>query len=417
MAKNQIMILSDVHIGINAPTNWYQKKVHEDLLIASLQWAQKNDSLKELVILGDLVDFWTYKPDFSLPSLEEIVNENPNILGPSGELAKTVNVLGEGNVVYVNGNHDMILTPEMIKTWINPKIKTMPNGRLYYIPDFGKRTVYLTHGHIYSLLCAPDYVNPPESWQNLPLGYFLTRMSALLCEIEINELHKKNPSIVSAADLEGQGNPLGYSVLGILENIYSEWKSGGSMNLPHLVMDGLQPQPPNPMVDSINMPAYQGNPFDVTVNEVEKAYANLLTGMFEDPQSTYPNGSNIDPKYYAYFNNTKDALLALGDADVFDDLTVWADGLAVSLFTTAGEPVVALGHTHVPKLDDKYIFYTNAGFNCPAIPDMKSGKKAPTFSVIECDGDTTYKLYVNTVTLSLEVQEDTNPKVLSRETL
>jgi hypothetical protein len=29
MAKNKIVVLSDVHIGTNVPTNWYQKSFHE----------------------------------------------------------------------------------------------------------------------------------------------------------------------------------------------------------------------------------------------------------------------------------------------------------------------------------------------------------------------------------------------------
>ena len=59
--KSLAVVISDVHIGTNAATNWYQRTVHEPYLVAALDWVVANAaSIRELVLLGDLVDFWTY---------------------------------------------------------------------------------------------------------------------------------------------------------------------------------------------------------------------------------------------------------------------------------------------------------------------------------------------------------------------
>jgi hypothetical protein len=48
MAKNKIVVLSDVHIGTNVPTNWYQKSFHEPYLSAILDYVIDNaDSIQE----------------------------------------------------------------------------------------------------------------------------------------------------------------------------------------------------------------------------------------------------------------------------------------------------------------------------------------------------------------------------------
>ena len=87
----------------------------------------------------------------------------------------------------------------------------------------------MTHGHLYSLLCATDYVNPPTTWNRLPLGYFITRLSALLSNIECQKKGVKN-----AAFLPGLGNPLGYDVGTILANLLKMWKDHEPFNLPDL---------------------------------------------------------------------------------------------------------------------------------------------------------------------------------------
>jgi UDP-2,3-diacylglucosamine pyrophosphatase LpxH len=91
MSKNQIIALSDIHIGTNAPTVWYQKDIHEPYLVTVLDWIIQNaSSIRELILLGDVVDFWTYPPDEEPPSFDAIIAANPKLFGPNGKLSEVL---------------------------------------------------------------------------------------------------------------------------------------------------------------------------------------------------------------------------------------------------------------------------------------------------------------------------------------
>lgn len=79
-------MISDVHIGDGTPTVWYQPSVHEPYLVAALDWVVANkDSVRELVLLGDMFDLWTYPPAKRPPSLADIVRPIPR---RSGEMVR-----------------------------------------------------------------------------------------------------------------------------------------------------------------------------------------------------------------------------------------------------------------------------------------------------------------------------------------
>ena len=64
--KNQVVVLSDIHIGDNTRTCWYQSDIHGPYLQALFDWVvARADSIRELVLLGDVVDLWTYPCDVS----------------------------------------------------------------------------------------------------------------------------------------------------------------------------------------------------------------------------------------------------------------------------------------------------------------------------------------------------------------
>jgi TFIIF-interacting CTD phosphatase-like protein len=58
--KNKVVVLSDIHISDNSPTSWYQKTIHQEYLLAIFDWiVARSEDVSELVLLGDVVDFWT----------------------------------------------------------------------------------------------------------------------------------------------------------------------------------------------------------------------------------------------------------------------------------------------------------------------------------------------------------------------
>lgn len=63
MADKKLVFISDIHIGNNSPTNWFQSSVHPPFLGKVLEHVRDNaDTIGELIILGDLVDQWMYTP-------------------------------------------------------------------------------------------------------------------------------------------------------------------------------------------------------------------------------------------------------------------------------------------------------------------------------------------------------------------
>jgi len=74
--KNMLFILSDIHIGDNSPTCWYQKAVHEPYLLAIFDSIMESaDNVQEPVLLGDIVDMGTYPFDRRPPGFNEITAE------------------------------------------------------------------------------------------------------------------------------------------------------------------------------------------------------------------------------------------------------------------------------------------------------------------------------------------------------
>src|SRR5205814_4865894 len=112
--KTRTVVISDVHIGTNARTCWYQKSVHEPYLASVFDYIVAHASgvdqpVTKLVVLGDLFDFWTYPPDQQPPTIDDIIAANERILGRGGKLGEAVDALG-GNVIYLRGNHDIGIT-------------------------------------------------------------------------------------------------------------------------------------------------------------------------------------------------------------------------------------------------------------------------------------------------------------------
>jgi hypothetical protein len=103
----QTVVISDVHIGTNYKTCWYQQSVHEPYMLALLDYILQNanqgtNPVNRLVILGDLFDFWTYPPSMDPPTIDEILAANPNLFGPNRKFTQVVQALN-GNVQYIHG--------------------------------------------------------------------------------------------------------------------------------------------------------------------------------------------------------------------------------------------------------------------------------------------------------------------------
>ncbi|MBE9226578.1 metallophosphoesterase [Phormidium sp. LEGE 05292] len=354
MTKNKVVVLSDVHIATNEPVNWYQKSLHEPYLSAILDYVIANAaSIQELVLLGDIFDFWTCPPSQKPPAFADIVAANPNILSHQGKLSQALTAL-EGKVTYVNGNHDMNITQDdlnLIQNSSGYKIQYCDRP-IYYVSAAENKKVAFTHGHTFTMFNAPDFSTPLSP---LPVGHFVTRAFAYM-------LQKTLQPGETVADLPNQGSPNGLDISTLATTILKNPSSVVALLLDYTIAATQIPE---------NEPILLANGQTTTMGAAKTIYGSLWSQWV----NTWGGG--------------EDGLLAAVKAAIAD-----ANGLYIAWFAqqsalTSNSNLSVLGHTHIAKLGltNGLVQYVNNGFECAASPDIhaSSNPKTISFTVIDTD--------------------------------
>lgn len=355
MSKNKVVVLSDVHIATNEPVNWYQKNFHEPYLSAILDYTSANAaSIQELLLLGDIFDFWTCPPERQPPTFADIVAANPNILGPQGKLSQALTALG-GKVTYVNGNHDMNITQndlDLIQNSSGYKIQYCPEP-IYYISAAGNKKISCTHGHTFTMFNAPDFstqLNP------LPVGHFVTRAFAYMLEKTLQPGE-------TVADLPNQGSPNGLDISTLATAILQNPSSVVGLLLDYTIAATQIPE---------NEPIQLANGQTTTIGAAKAMYSSLWS------------------QWVNAWGGKGNGQLAAIKAAIAD-----ANGLYIAWFAqqsalTSNSDLSVLGHTHIPKLGltNGLVQYVNNGFECPATPDVHASSNPKTISFTVIDTDT-----------------------------
>lgn len=321
----KVVILSDIHIGDNSKTCWYQKKYHEQYLLKALSYIEQNSaSINEVILLGDVFDFWTYPCNSKPPSFDDIVNANPNILGPNGKLKQIADIVP---VTYVNGNHDMNIG----RSDIAKLGKIRYNDSLRYIKETPNGRVLFTHGSEYTMFNAQDTTT---NLSPLPVGHFVTRAIS-----EYLVKNKLGPD-QTAADLTDNGVP-GFPQL--WDKILYALMNGKSVA--QVLLDIFSSLPGV----SINTPVKLLNGSTVTFADAEKIYDSLGTQWiqkFGNMASIKSANADFNGNYIAWWAQ-RDSL----QSDINADIAI-------------------LGHTHTAKggLKEAMIRYLNDGYMCSALP-------------------------------------------------
>jgi UDP-2,3-diacylglucosamine pyrophosphatase LpxH len=376
--RRYVVALSDVHLGTDTPTTWYQRHHHEPFLVHLLEWVLANaDAISELVLLGDIVDLWTYPNDVVPPTFADIAACHPRILGPDGLLTEALDALG-GAVTYVPGNHDMGITDADLAIVARPGsshrisvVDELPHYPLRRTDGTVDTRLALAHGHHFTLFNAPDVDSP---WAPLPLGYFVTRAVA-------TSWARRLPPGTTVAELADQGAPNGLD-LRSLRSMASGWAgasiaaalldfvvtaTGVTLDEPVLMPDGSTP----------------------TLREARDAYSSLWWSWAEDhgggaigkAAAMRATLADFDGSCLGWFAQR----LAFGGRAAFArwDLDEDAPHTPGLLDTE----LVVMGHTHIPigGLDGSPIQYLNTGFDCPSAPDLlrRRSPQHATFAVID----------------------------------
>lgn len=365
MPRSRTVVLSDIHIGNGYRTCWYQPAVHEPYLVAALEHVIRiKDDVAQLVILGDLFDFWTYPPEQAPPSVAEILAANPGIFGSNGKLVEAVDAL-EGRVTYMRGNHDINITQD--------DLNQIPGAhKILLAPDLhGVAGVTFAHGHHYTLFNAPPAHDPGDPTKP-PCGHYVTRAVSDMVERLLSQPGNEGKTI---ADLPDWGvGEVGF--LEVIETLGNAILQGDLTSVYPAFIDfivaktGMDPQKEIKLLGGRTS----------TLQQSKATYANLATEWVES------HGGGWNGKLSAY-------------------KAIWADKdgsymgwFAETVRRQTAADLVVMGHTHFPKLglvakpggavvgvslNQGIGGYMNTGYLCPAKPDFEGARAVFTFGEID----------------------------------
>jgi UDP-2,3-diacylglucosamine pyrophosphatase LpxH len=184
-ARNSIVCISDIHMGDQRSANrgycWFSK--NQAALESLLDVVLYSGEVRQLVILGDLFDGWVvpyHLPHFD--SLGGVTNSreyflsianapvNINIVNKLRAIASRDSI----QLIYVPGNHDMMLTQEILQEIIPGVIWMGDSTGLGHYS--GLTGIMMEHGHRYDFFNCPQPLTNPGHM--LPPGYFVSRLDA-----------------------------------------------------------------------------------------------------------------------------------------------------------------------------------------------------------------------------------------------
>lgn len=317
--RTAMLCISDIHMGeARAAANnycWFVKNAAA--LTDLLDQARHSPLIREVVILGDLFDEWVVPYRFqAFDTAAGILNShdyfvsvaNSPVNQPVIEKLKAIAASDSMRLVYIPGNHDMLLT-ESILTEIIPGLiwKGSSNGMGEYSPV---GSMVMEHGHRFDLFNSPQpLVNPGHM---LPPGYFVSRLQA-----EGLMEQKRAAAFTTFAPAGSTEFTVAWTVaLGYLLSEYDLTLHPDSVNIP---MNGI---------DGYTAP--------MSYTQAHSMYAASIEDNW--PSTQQQNGVPVNiPVAMGIFDGTEDLLLAAN----YEYLSTTTP----KHFTSA-----IFGHTHHPEI-------------------------------------------------------------------
>jgi len=309
-----------------------------------------------------------YPAEFTpLPAVTDIIQMHPNVFKPAadGDFITCMDCI-QGNLVFVPGNHDMVIDLEVLKEYFDAqsrnhkKLVCADSDNLFY--KSGK--IYAEHGNKYSYFNVEDF-NPANQYAPLPLGYYTTRLSALSCEQHL-------PGGQDCSQFDGNLYP-GLKQMALnnekktFDDIVATLKD--KMSIAQLILD-MQ-------ADYCKQPDYSKLMIAVAHNKaISIAEVTSMMSYLKVPlPDSLANIEEIIP-----FLESPD-IEGQGDLDKFAEKK-FSDQTSI----------VIMGHTHVPLLktykgkQNTTNLYVNSGFTAPDQVRMKAGTSFITFVAVEDTG-------------------------------
>jgi len=183
--RNAIVCISDIHMGDQRSAAlkycWFTR--NEAALDSLLDVVMTSPQVRQLVILGDLFDEWVVPYRISPFDSQAGIHDsrdyflsiaNADVNQDIISKLRTIAAGGIIQLIYVPGNHDMLLTEEVLQEII-PGILWEGDspGLGHYSPV---SEIIMEHGHRYDFFNCPQPLSNPGHM--LPPGYFVSRLDA-----------------------------------------------------------------------------------------------------------------------------------------------------------------------------------------------------------------------------------------------
>lgn len=184
MTRTKKVFISDIHMGtkdsMEKKYGWFWKEKGVVLGTFLTQLAD-DDTVEELVIVGDLFDEWVVpygtSPVASGSNQFEVIataSQNQPVIKGLRRLIDTSGI----TVSYVPGNHDMLIQSGQLNK-ILPGIKTIIDPDVTGKGVYKSGAIHAEHGSYYDLFNAPDtYDTLQSATHHLPVGFFVARSQA-----------------------------------------------------------------------------------------------------------------------------------------------------------------------------------------------------------------------------------------------
>ena len=189
--RSKIICISDIHMGDErsitktdtlSQYGWFSEP-NTTYLTDFLNNVLEDNSVKQLVILGDLFEEWICPHDIdpldnttTQNFFYSIANAEQN--KSSIKLLKEIAANPEIELIYIPGNHDMLLDKKTLETII-PGIIFMSDAR--GLGKYVSEGLVMEHGHRYDLWNAPFSFKKKHI---LPLGYYMSRAFATKATVQ-----------------------------------------------------------------------------------------------------------------------------------------------------------------------------------------------------------------------------------------
>lgn len=320
--RTSVAVISDIHMGEPRANQlkycWFGN--NNAALLDLLERFDSGYQIKQVVILGDLFDAWIVPYTLSpfdaqtgvtdTKSYFHAVADNP-VNQPIVAKFQDIVLNPEIDLIYVPGNHDMLLTNEILQEIIPGIIwKGDTAGLGKYLPA---PEIMLEHGHRYDFFnCPQPLVNPGHM---LPPGYFISRLYA--------QGTMEHPGLLKGID----------ETAGSVE-FRAAWDLAYWVTLVQLGMTW-----PDPFAENILMGGIDGYPTPFSFFGAKEMYASNIEDQWMNTQIRNMVPYPMACCFHAIWNGHSD-LFTAAKMEYLDP------ALAPRTYR-----IVGFGHTHDPLID------------------------------------------------------------------